>query len=44
VVMARSVGSEKRIAQMRTLHTALAQSKWKNERGVASLGALLDTQ
>lgn len=44
VVMARSVGSEKRLAQMRTLHTALAESKWKNERGVASLGALLDAQ
>lgn len=40
VAMARSVGSEKRLAQMRKLYTALAESKWKNERGVASLGAL----
>jgi transcriptional regulator with XRE-family HTH domain len=44
VIMARSVGSEKRVAQMRVLYTALTQSKWKNERGVASLGALLATQ
>lgn len=44
IAMARSVGSEKRLAQMRALHTALAESKWKNERGVASLGALLATQ
>ena len=41
VIMARSVGSEKRIAQVNHLYTSLAQSKWKNERGVASLGALL---
>jgi tetratricopeptide (TPR) repeat protein len=43
LVMARSVGSEKRIAQISNLYTSLAQSKWKNERGVASLGALLAT-
>ena len=43
IVMARSVGSEKRLEQMRVLHTALTASKWKNERGVASLGALLAT-
>ena len=41
LALARSVGSEKRIAQVRNLHTTLVGSKWRNERGVASLGALL---
>jgi len=39
--LARAVGSEKRIGQVRNLHATLATSKWGNERGVASLGALL---
>ena len=42
LLLAQSVGSEKRIAQVKTIHTMLIQSKWKHERGVASLGALLD--
>ncbi len=42
--MARSTGSNKTISRVKHLHTDLAQSKWKNERGVSRLGALLAMQ
>lgn len=42
--LARSVGSDKRIAQVRNLHATLATSRWRNMRGVAGLGALLATR
>ena len=42
--MARSTGSNKTISRVKNLHTGLVQSKWKNERGVSRLGALLATK
>jgi len=44
LTMARSTGSNKTISRVKHLHSSLAQSKWKNERGVSRLGALLATQ
>jgi transcriptional regulator with XRE-family HTH domain len=41
--MARWTGSNKTISRVKHLHTGLTQSKWKNERGVSRLGALLAT-
>lgn len=42
--MACSTGSNKTISRVKTLHNGLVQSKWKNERGVARLGAVLATK
>jgi len=36
-----SIGSSMRIAELRSLHLSLTQSRWKKEPGVARLGALL---
>ncbi|HEU0001987.1 MAG TPA: helix-turn-helix transcriptional regulator [Ktedonobacteraceae bacterium] len=44
LIMARSTGSNKTISRVKHLHSSLTQSKWKNERGVSRLGALLATQ
>ena len=41
LTLARSVGSNKTIARINTLHTTLAQSTWRKERSIARLGALL---
>lgn len=41
LVLARSVRPMKTIARIKTLYTSLAQSRWKNEPGVARLGAFL---
>ncbi len=44
LIMARSTGSNKTISRVRNLHTNLTQSKWRSERGVSRLGALLATR
>jgi tetratricopeptide (TPR) repeat protein len=41
ILLANSVGSTKTFARIKMLQTSLAQSRWKNEPGVARLGALL---
>ncbi len=41
LTLARSVGSNKTVSRVKSLHTSLVQSRWKNEPGVARLGALL---
>ncbi len=41
LTLARSVGSNKTIARINTLHTSLIQSNWRKERSIARLGALL---
>lgn len=39
--LARSVGANKTLARVRTLHTTLLQSPWRKERSIARLGAVL---
>mgnify|MGYP001348979074 CR=1 FL=1 len=41
IMLARSVGSNKTIARVQTLHSTLSQSRWRKERSIARLGALL---
>ncbi len=40
-IFANAVGSKKTVARLQQLQTSLASSRWKNEPGVARLGALL---
>ncbi len=39
--LARSIGANKTLARVRTLHTTLLQSSWRKERSIAQLGAVL---
>jgi tetratricopeptide (TPR) repeat protein len=41
LMLARSVGSQKTAARIQSLHSLLQASKWRKERSVARLGALL---
>lgn len=41
LILARSVGSNKTVARVTTLHTSLLQSTWRKERSIARLGAVL---
>ncbi len=42
--LGRSVGSNKTIARLTSLHTAITKSRYGKDTGVARLGALLDSQ
>ena len=44
LMLARSVGSEKQIARVKILHTAMMQSRWKKEGCVARLGVTIAQQ
>jgi len=41
LTLARSIGANKTLARVRTLHTTLLQSSWRKERSIAQLGAVL---
>ncbi len=41
ITLARSIGANKTLARVRTLHTTLLQSPWRKERSIARLGAVL---
>lgn len=41
LTLARSIGANKTLARVRTLHTTLLQSPWRKERSIARLGAVL---
>jgi hypothetical protein len=41
ITLARSIGANKTLARVRTLHTDLLQSPWRKERSITRLGAVL---